>query len=215
MADGTSKATVAARVQAREREKLADIARDKLARGEQPTQNELRAWNRVEKDYTEHYGQRFVSSITKTQYIAWSGKESPTVYAHADKYGVPLRGKSVSIPDVIRWMHSYLAGSTRTYTGLDEELEPGVNDGSPQLERLRAAKADLAEYERDKKLGELAPISEFKSFLVVWSQRLRQAGEVMAKPTCADPHAVFLDALEDCERMILEKYPDVQGDITG
>lgn len=199
----------------RDDEKKADAARDKLACGQKPTQAEMNAWRRIEKQYLEHYGCQYLAAVPKAKYCEWSGKEYATIYQQADKHGIPIRDRSVSIPAVVRWIHTHIGKLSRGSVGIDEELEPGVNDGSPQLERLRAAKADLAEYERDKKLGELAPVSEFKSFLVQWSSRLRQAGEVMAKPTCADPHAVFLDALADCEQMILEKYPDVQGDITG
>ena len=201
---------IAAAIKQREQEKLADAARDKLARGEEPTVKERRAFEKVERRLTEEYGRVFVEKVTKAIYSEWSGRQQGQLYSQADRYGIPIRGDGISIPAVIRWMHDFIGEVGRRRSPDEDDVEPELLPGSRELERLRAAKADMAEDERDIKRGELAPISEFKEFLVRWSQRLRMAGEIMSKPTCADPHAVFLDALDDCERMVFDKYPDVE-----
>jgi hypothetical protein len=71
--------------------------------------DELKAWKRFELDEDERRGRRFVAAVPKKVYGEWSGRQTKILHDQADLYGIPLRAPTINLPDVIAWLHDFLA----------------------------------------------------------------------------------------------------------
>lgn len=92
--------------------------------------------------------------------------------------------------EVSEWMAS--RGLVGGKTGRPES-------GSPALERLRNAKADQAEMDRDYQRGTLVPRSELDAGLRQAGQLIRAAGERIAREYGNPAAEILNDALDDAE----------------
>lgn len=72
---------------------------------------------------------------------------------------------------------------------------------SPNLERYRAAKADLAEMEAAERRGQLIPSDRNRAFMGRVAAILRQAGDVI-RTFSPEAHQVLDEALADAENEI-------------
>lgn len=90
------------------------------------------------------------------------------------------RGKKYLAPDVIRaYLKREIARPNRQKDD-DDPLLRGAN--SPAQERYRAAKADLAEMERDRIRGILVPLTDVHEACARFAGRVRLAAEMMCEP---------------------------------
>jgi hypothetical protein len=79
-----------------------------------------------------------------------------------------------------------------------DENDPLLAAGeSPGLERYRNAKADLAEYERDRQRGLLIPFNELEATLMVAAATIRQANERVQREYGNAPAEILNEALAE------------------
>jgi hypothetical protein len=77
------------------------------------------------------------------------------------------------------------------------QSDPMTGPSSPNLERWRAARADLAELEREQREGNLIPREEIHDGLVRLAARLRKFGETLQRQFGPEAHRLLEELLDD------------------
>lgn len=181
--------------------KLAIMAKIKLENDEKPTQQEVRALKRYEAALREEAGKAFLRAVPQKQYLGWAGQSRGVVGRQAALHGIPLEGSSISIPEVIGWLHGFLAESSRTLH--DEPTRPSIQSVEDEA-RLLKARADLQELKRDEQLGDLIRRDQFHDVMMRWAAVIRKAGDRLGKKFGPDAQDVLNEALDTCESVIDE-----------
>ena len=99
------------------------------------------------------------------------------LYAAEGMPGVP---GAYCVEDCRAWISARMDRRHR-HSGHDDEDTEASSADSPQLERYRAARADLAELELAKKRGELIAADDVSSFLQQFAILMRGFGERLGK----------------------------------
>ncbi len=181
---------------------MVESVQAKVVRGEKPSRAELRAWRTWEREQLEDYGQRYVRAVPRAHYLEWTQKASRVVYAQGEDFGFPFRGKTLAIPDIIRRLHEML--KDRRDALLQQEGKDAVE--SESMERIRSAKADMIEDQRDLQRGQLIRRSDVREINTKWSSLLRAAGERLGRRFGRDAQEILDEALDDCDTLIDEFY---------
>ena len=85
--------------------------------------------------------------------------------------------------------------------------DPLLSGGdSPELERYRKARADLAEMERDERNGSLIPRQQLEPAFVQYASAIRRAGEGLQRRYGNEAAAMLNEALDDAERIIRQSF---------
>jgi len=156
--------------------------------------------------------------IPKHVYRRMSGRETKILHVSADRHALPLRGRYLNLPDIIRRFHDILAEHSDAIRKSKEARVIDVAPGdSPNLERQRAATADLRELELAQRRGELVPRDEMHRRLMRMSSILREGGMRLRRDHGEAPYGVFKECLdvftEEVERAAAERrgqleFPD-------
>lgn len=78
---------------------------------------------------------------------------------------------------------------------------------SPELERLRKAKADLAELLVREKCGELCSVPHTRAVLGRWASLIRQMGDSIGRTYGAEASATVTETLRQCQQLIRTEFP--------
>ena len=175
--------------------KLVMQAAEKARRGESLTQREQRALRNYEREKERDDRWRFYRTIPKRDWQELSGRPNKVLNEQADRYGIPLRGRTVDLVEIAHWCHDLLKEHGHKLQGSDDEAMAGP--ATPQLERWRKAKADIAEMDRDRLRGDLIPRAEIHEGHVRLAARLRQFGEILQQRFGPYAYALLKDLLED------------------
>ncbi len=131
--------------------------------------------------------------VPKGVWCKWSGRQHKVVNEQAGRYGAPIGGATIALPEVARWIHDFLADNARRLAAVDggDDDSPGLEYWKTQRERLRfesesAQRLDRGEVHQG--LGRMAAI-------------LRQAGEALQREF-PGAEVVLNQALEDFEREV-------------
>jgi phage terminase Nu1 subunit (DNA packaging protein) len=79
-------------------------------------------------------------------------------------------------------------------------------EGSPALERYRAARADTAEMERDRMRGDLAPVSELDAGLTSLAQILRSGIQTLQRQCGPEAAAIMNESIDEWERALAQTF---------
>jgi len=182
--------------------KLAAAALQKQQAGQRPARDELAALRRVEKARdaalrATHYG-----TIAKKDWREWSGRQHKVLNDQADRYGLPIRGRTIDLPAVVRWLHDFLAANARKLAGSDDEDPAVAGASSPYMEEKRkwdAKRSKLAfEEATSQKIDRQAVRAAYSAVADV----LRRAGEALRKQHGNDAQKILNDALGDADATI-------------
>lgn len=125
------------------------------------------------------------------------------------KKGMPGASGRYDLAEILVWLRS--DGPWRPRGGGDltggplDELIVAAGD-SPNLERYRLAKAQLAELELERQKGSLLPREKVRSGLGRFAAILRQLGERLGKRHGPEVFGSVNDALDDCQRVIDDEF---------
>lgn len=125
------------------------------------------------------------------------------------KKGMPGTSGRYDLAAILVWLRS--DGPWRSRGGSDltggplDELIVAAGD-SPNLERYRLARAQLAELELERQKGSLLPREKVRSGLGRFAAILRQLGERLGKRHGPDVFGSVNDALDDCQRVIDDEF---------
>lgn len=159
----------------------------------------------------EKIGSEYVRQVPKARLVEWSGRQPKQWLDWSVRYQLPYRaGKDVPYVDltsVIRWLAEFLARNHELLSQIaSDPLMFGGN--SPSIERWRAAKADMAEDERDERRRKLLPLDAVHDIHTRWASRLRKAGEVLARRYGNDAADILRDALIECRDLVEQVIND-------
>lgn len=105
---------------------LAKIALDKLQRGDSPTAAEATALRRHEDSVEERRRWEYYRTIPQKHWLFMAGgsRQCKTLQDQARRFLIPIDGKIICLPDVVRSLHDFFAknkhGLTAILSGKDE-----------------------------------------------------------------------------------------------
>lgn len=179
---------------------LARSALDKRRNGKRPTREEERALRRIEAAQAEAARAEAFGSITKKEWQAWSGRQQKILNEQAARYGIPIGQAIIRLPEVVLWLHDFLAENAAKLAA-HEEADTSERD-------LLQERAALARLKRQEKEGQLVALPVVQETMARWAQRLRQAAELLGRRHGAEAQAILDDALDDCGRLLAADLPD-------
>lgn len=149
------------------------------------------------------------AAIPKGDWSAMSGRQIRTINEQAERYGLPLLGRTIDLRDFVRAFHDFLADNKYK---LARGGDPAANGDqmlyadatSPALERYRDERAKLAKLERLQREGTLIDRAQIHEALGRIASIIRAAGETLDRNFGADAHSLLDDALDDAERAIMK-----------
>jgi hypothetical protein len=167
---------------------LAAAALRKQAAGGKPSREEAAALRRVQRAREAEQRAAAYGAVPKREWAAWSGRQQKVLNEQAVRYGVPIGGATIALPELARWLHDFLAAKARKLAG-DEQAED-VDYWKGKRERLR--------YEVES--GQRLDRGEVHQGLGRMAAVLRQAGEALQREF-PGAEVVLNQALEDynCE----------------
>lgn len=175
----------------------------KLRRGQKPGKDELRAIQRAQRELREELAWEIYESIPKRHWRQMSGRQDKVLNEQAARYGLPLAGSTISLPNLARSIHDMLARYAPMLAGLNGAGDPllvgGAGD-SPALERYRLARAKGEELTLLERQGELLRREIVHAELGRLAALLRAAGEQLDREFGPDAAQVINDTLDAFER---------------
>lgn len=173
------------------------------------TAKERRAWERWEDEEDERRGRRFLAAMPKKLYSEFAGRQTKVLHEQADAYGIPLRGATINVGDVLRWLHDFLAEHKYELPAIVR----GEGGGTPREQLIREQvevyrrRVTLLEMKIETERTHLLPRSEVHELLAGLSKVLRGAGERLQKQF-GDQAASILDvALDDYDATLTQLLP--------
>jgi hypothetical protein len=172
----------------------------KVAQGEEPTPKERAVLRRYEKKQEETRRWQYYASIPQKHWREMSGRQSKVLNEQAARYGIPFGGPSVSLPDVVRALHDFLAANAAKLNGDDDALMQG--DGSPALERYREERAALARMDRLERERVLVRRDEVREGLGRIATIIREAGESLQRQHGLGAAELLFEAMDEARREV-------------
>ena len=181
------------------RRSLAQRGRAKLADGGEPTAREAAAMSAMDDAEASDLRWSILSKIPKSVYLDMADRDGSQLNRQGDRYGLPLRGKTVNMIALVKAFHDLIADRDAGRSG-----EP-----SPQDELARI-KAEHARMDLEERRGNLLNREAIAEVLGQWASRLRRAGDLMQRKFERAAFEVLDDALKDCEGMLGGLMGDVK-----
>jgi len=187
--------------------RLARAAIEKQARGETPTAREAEALRRRRKAQEQEARDTAYSAMPKGEYVRLSGRQPKVLNEQADRHGLPLRGRTIDLGELLPAMHNLLARNKHRIIA-DEEDEMLRGADSDGLERYRHAKADMAEIDLAVRRGETMEVGTARLALASIFETLRQAGEQLRREFGPAAAALIAEAVIDAAQQARETFGD-------
>ena len=109
----------------------------KRQRGEKLTTREQAAVRKFEAAQLEKTRDAIVHAIPKGLWCEWSGRQPKVVNEQADRYRLPLRGRTIDLPEFVRAFHDFLAANAKKLAGTDADDPLLAGASSAMLELYR------------------------------------------------------------------------------
>ena len=144
-------------------------------------------------------------TIPKGHYCEMAGIKRAQAIRHADQYGMPLKGRTVSLPAVLSWLHPFLSENWRLFAQRDGEI---IIQDLPEADRqrlltetirVRKADADQRELNLAKQHADVIPVEEFRVHWEIMTAKLRNAIDVLQRRFGPEAAEIFERALNDAD----------------
>ena len=191
---------------------LAGDALRKKQAGERPTAREREALTRWTKQRDDRDRLRHYAECPKRVYLDMAATTAKVVIEHAERHSFPLIGPTVDLAAVIHRLHEFIKENRFKLAADDDPLMSGSD--SPHLEKYRKYKANLAELEYYRRLGNWIPREDVHSGLGECAAILRRAGETLQRQFGPDALDVIRGALEEFRAVILVRFAESAGEET-
>lgn len=184
-------------------QELAAACLRKRQAGQKPTREEIAALRRIEKAREEALRWQYYETVPKKHYLEMAGngvkpRAAGIILEQADRYGLPLKGKTVNLRDVIRGFHDFIAENKYKLAADDDPLM-AVGGDSVWMERYREEQTLIARLKRQAMENELLRRSEVHDGLVRVSLVLRGVGEMLERQFGSDALQLYNDGLDDAQ----------------
>jgi hypothetical protein len=185
---------------------MAARAYRKVMTGEQPTAQERAALRRYETEQEETRRWKYYESIPQKHWRQMSGRQTKVLNEQAERYGIPLGGRTINLPNVVRALHDFLAANARKLA-TDEDADLMAADvSSPALERYREERAKLARLDRLERERALVPRDEVREGLGRIAAIMRSAGEALQSQFGSSAVDLLYEALDDAQREVDQRF---------
>lgn len=190
-------------------EPIVRAAMGKRLAGAKLTSDEQRALARWERHDREQRAWEIYAAVPKRHYCEMAGRQVKVVNQQADRYGLKaLLGPTVDLRALLRQFHDFLAANWLRFEQDIEEaaILSGGSGNSPNMERYRGYKADLAALEVEERRGELIPRADARSGMLMGVSRLRTATEQLEREFGIEARAIIDEALDQWAADIEERF---------
>lgn len=200
-----------------ERRQQLELVKAALAKQQQGvalSRTELTALKRHYREEEERHGLAFVERVPKGTYREWSGRQVRTLHAQADLYGLPIRESTVSLPELVRWLHDWLAKHKHDLPAIARQADGATPADTLRdkklVEQIRGLEHKNAILERDlaEARGEVVPRDLVQAMLDRVAKTLRKAGEQLYKRHGTDAGDLLAAALARLDDTIAELADD-------
>ena len=157
-----------------------------------------------------HITPAVLAEIPKKLYRQMAGRQDKILNDQDALWGIPLRGPTVDLAAVVRWLHDFLGKNGRALAraiGDDPDLV-GDEADNPMLERLREEKWKLARLDRLQREQQLVAREDTHQIFGRAAERIRQAGELLQKQFGSDAAAILEEAIDDAMRLVDRAFED-------
>jgi len=172
------------------------------------SRDEQAALKRHERGKEERLRWQYYRSIPQKHWREMSGRQTKVLNEQASRYGLPLGGPIISLPELARAFHDFLAANALKLAGEDPLL---TGTSSPALEDYRRERAALAKLERQERERRLLPREEVRQTLARIAAVLRAAGDSLQRQYGPDALNILREALLDAERDIEHHFGDQEA----
>jgi hypothetical protein len=211
-------ASPVAAIQRQQQMKLVQSAMAKHQARQELTKQEATAWARWEGEEDERRGRRYLAAMPKKAYCDFSGRQVKILHDQADLYGIPLRGATVHVSELLAWVHDFLAKYKHQLAPL---VKGGTSDGGePGLEEqllreqvdLYRKKNVMLEEKIQQEQERTLPREEVHTLHAHLAKILRGAGEQLHKQFGENAAAILNVALMDFESALEQRATPKSGD---
>ncbi len=183
-------------------QELARSALEKQRSGRRPDSREQAALRRLEKRREEETRWQYYESLPQKHYVAMSGRQWKVLAEQAERHGLPIVGKVLSLPKIVKAFHDFLAANKHRLAAANGEDPLMAGEGSPALERYRTVRADQEELKLAEMRRELLPRSDIHAVLIRGMSIVRRSMETLQRAHGDDAMAIVSEALEEAERVL-------------
>jgi hypothetical protein len=182
---------------------LVRSALEKQRAGQRPDSREQAALKRFEQRREEDLRWQYYESVPQKHYAAMSGRQWKVLAEQAQRHGLPITGKTLSLPRIIRAFHDFLAANKHRLASTAAGEDPLMQgEGSPALERYRTVRADQEELKLAEMRRELLPRREIHQYLQRGQGIVRQAVETLQRQYGPDAAKLMNDAFIEAQRVL-------------
>lgn len=186
---------------------LVQTAIKKRQAKEQLTPKEARAFDRYEAEEDERRGMRFITALPKKLYCSFVGRHTKILNDQADTFGIPLRGATVNLVEVVKWIHDFFAAHKYELPAIIR------GEGGEESPREQLIREQIEVYRRRVILLEnkiavdesiLLPRAEVHELLAQLAKIIRGAGERLEKQFGPQAASILDVALSDYDSVIAQ-----------
>lgn len=184
-------------------QELVAAALRKRKQGERPTEREATALRRWEAAKEEKDRWRFYESIPKRHYVAMSGRQVKVLHDQARRYNLPLEGKTVSLPRVLRAFHDFLADNAAILSAAKGLEDPMLGGGdSDALEEYRRVRTLQERIRLRDMQGDMIPRAMIHGILIRGAAVLKETGEFLVRQYGEEAGRLFADGIQEMRRVL-------------
>jgi len=182
---------------------LADRGHSKLAAGEKPTRAEALAIERVDALEIDWAWEIILSRRSAKKYAArFTGRQHKTLDEWSVRYGLPVGGADFAAAELGPAMADCIARIGKRNLKLDPDEAVLYGPDTPQLERLRAARASIAELDLAKARRDVVDRAMAHECLGRIAARSTRYGETIQQTFGEEALRMFHAYLDDVKREI-------------
>lgn len=189
---------------------LATAAIRKRQAGETPSAREVAALRRYERGREEQQRWEFYRSIPQKHWREMSGRQTKILQDQARRYGIPFDSRTIDLPEVVKRLHDFFAKNAKKLSD-DEDLLRG---DSPNVERIRAARAEIVEMERDERRGTHLPMSEMAGVLSKYASAIRSSVDQVRRLYGNEPADIVNEHLEELLVSLKNDLVDIRSNVS-
>lgn len=185
---------------------LVKAALQKRQAGRPISRDERRALTAWEKAKWEETTWRVYRAIPKRHYCEMSGRSVHVLNKQARHHRMPVGGPVVNLPELLSWLHDFLARNARKLSTADGEESIPEEVSKRIKNRYWDAKARILEMEVKSKDGTLLPREAVHAGLAIYVNAVQRAGEGLERAFGDRARAMLDAALEKAARSAAQKF---------
>lgn len=180
---------------------LAEAAARKTAAGEKPTELELAAVARIQREDEAQQRWAYYRTVPKKDYLEMAGRPAQVVNEQGRRWNLPIDGPVIDLPKVVFAFHEFLAANHKRL---------GERGDGPATRKLQA-EAALLEMKQATLAGKLWRRSDVEPGIMLVFDAMRQAIEALQKAG----HQDAADMVQEWVRYGCQRWEQLLAEIAA